>query len=283
MKKLDIQVGEKFGDWTVIDTNVPSKHKSRYVKCQCKCGYISNINCSALRRGKTTCCKSCSKRKTTIVLNIGDKHKHWTVIDGPVYKKNTAYYKVKCDCGKEFYKIPIKIISTTDCFQCLDCSHKENGYKATIENGRIKDFTKSLYGKFKRSAESRNIQFLVTIEYLSNLFDQQNCCCAITGDKINKIADASLDRIDSSKGYVEGNVQWVTIQANLSKHVMTMEELYDFCRKVLNHANQQPSQGLTTLEGSETNGWNCNAEYNTDTSAEHPEMDDDIVRHSNEN
>lgn len=35
---------------------------------------------------------------------------------------------------------------------------------------------------------------------------------------------------------------------------MTMEELYDFCKKVLNHANQQPSQGLTTLEGSETNG-----------------------------
>ena len=42
--------------------------------------------------------------------------------------------------------------------------------------------------------------------------------------------------------------------------------------------NQQPSQGLTTLEGSETNGWNCNAEYNTDTSAQHPETDDDIVR-----
>ena len=63
----------------------------------------------------------------------------------------------------------------------------------------------------------------------------------------------SLDRIDSSKGYIEGNVQWVTYQANLNKHVMTMEQLYEFCRKVLNHANQQPSQPLTKLEGSETN------------------------------
>lgn len=67
------------------------------------------------------------------------------------------------------------------------------------------------------------------------------------------IEEASLDRIDSSKGYIEGNVQWVTQQANLSKHVMTMEQLYEFCRKVLNHANQQPSQPLTKLEGSETN------------------------------
>lgn len=32
-----------------------------------------------------------------------------------------------------------------------------------------------------------------------------------------------------------------------------MNELYEFCKKVLNHANQQPSIGLTTNEGSETN------------------------------
>ena len=76
---------------------------------------------------------------------------------------------------------------------------------------------------------------------------------AITGDDIPNIRKASLDRIDSSIGYVEGNVQWVSKQANLSKHVMSMSELYEFCRKVLNHANQQPSQPLTKLEGSETN------------------------------
>ncbi len=94
------------------------------------------------------------------------------------------------------------------------------------------------------------------LKYLWNLFQEQKQICAITGDYIPNIEEASLDRIDSSKGYIEGNVQWVTYQANLSKHVMTMEQLYEFCRKVLNHANQQPSQRLTTLEGSETNWWN---------------------------
>ena len=77
--------------------------------------------------------------------------------------------------------------------------------------------------------------------------------CAITGDFISNIDDASLDRIDSTKGYVEGNVQWVTKQANLSKHVMTMDQLYQFCQKVLSHANQQPSYPLIKVEGSETN------------------------------
>ena len=53
--------------------------------------------------------------------------------------------------------------------------------------------------------------------------------------------------------YSEGNVQWVTYRANVSKHTMSMNELYEFCKKVLNYANQQPSQPLTKLEGSETN------------------------------
>ena len=98
-----------------------------------------------------------------------------------------------------------------------------------------------------------NIEFLVSLEYLSNLYESQNHICAITGRHIDSIDEASLDRIDSSKGYIEGNIQWTTYQANVSKHTMTMEELYQFCKDVLNHANQQPSQPLTKLEGSETN------------------------------
>lgn len=31
MRKMDINVGDKFGDWTVIDIDVPSRNKSRYV------------------------------------------------------------------------------------------------------------------------------------------------------------------------------------------------------------------------------------------------------------
>ena len=89
----------------------------------------------------------------------------------------------------------------------MTCSRKEYAYKTTVKNGRVNNFTKAMYGKFKRSAKSRNLPFSVTIEYLSNLFEQQNHCCAITGDKINEISNASLDRIDSSKGYIEGNVQ----------------------------------------------------------------------------
>ena len=111
-----------------------------------------------------------------------------------------------------------------------------------------------MFTRIKRAAEARKIKFDVTMGFLWNLFLEQEQLCAITGDKIDHIGNASLDRIDSTGEYTEGNIQWVTKQANLSKHVMSMKELYEFCQKVLNHANQQPSTSLTTCEGSETNG-----------------------------
>nr|DAG84015.1 MAG TPA: restriction endonuclease [Caudoviricetes sp.] len=61
------------------------------------------------------------------------------------------------------------------------------------------------------------------------------------------------NRIDSSKGYIRGNLQWVTKRVNWMKGDMSTEELFEMCNKILNHANQQPSQPLTKLEGSETN------------------------------
>lgn len=118
---------------------------------------------------------------------------------------------------------------------------------------KLVGLTKTEHTRLRRSAEKRGYTFEISVEYLWDLFQEQKQICAITGDYIPNIKEASLDRIDSSKGYIEGNVQWVTQQANLSKHVMTMEQLYEFCRKVLNHANQQPSTPLTKCEGSETN------------------------------
>lgn len=253
MRKLDIKIGDVFGDWTVIDLDVPSRNKSRYIKCQCKCGYIGEINASALRNGKSKSCKSCAKRKTTTILNPGDRYKHWTILEGPIYQNSTAYYRVRCDCGTECLKLPIEIISKDRYFQCEKCSHKENLEKIKIKNGMIGELTLTEHTRLRKSAEKRGYPFEVSIEYLWNLFIQQKQICAITGDYIASIKEASLDRIDSSKGYIEGNVQWVTYQANVSKHVMSMDELYEFCKKVLNYANQQPSQPLTKLEGSETN------------------------------
>lgn len=44
--------------------------------------------------------------------------------------------------------------------------------------------------------------------------------------------DASLDRIDSSKGYIPGNVQWVDKRVNYMKQALPEGEFAELCRLV---------------------------------------------------
>jgi hypothetical protein len=70
------------------------------------------------------------------------------------------------------------------------------------------------------------------IEEAWNLFNKQNGKCALSGidlkfcQSIREIKDttASLDRIDSNKGYTIDNVQWVHKTANLMKQGLDMNE-----------------------------------------------------------
>lgn len=47
-------------------------------------------------------------------------------------------------------------------------------------------------------------------------------------------ANASIDRIDSSKGYIKGNVQWVDKKVNIMKSNMTEKELLILVRAIAN-------------------------------------------------
>ena len=253
-KKLTCEIGDKFGYWEVVDNTPEVRNTHVYIKVRCKCGEESMKCLTDLRNGRSCGCKKCRAQDRSLKIQIGDKYKKWTVIDGPKYDStNHLMYLAQCECGNTRWFSPNELTNPNKCFECVECAAKTRGALLAKDNGSCGNLKLTRYNKLKRSAEKRDYTFEVSIEYLWNLFQKQKQICAITGDYISSIEEASLDRIDSSKGYIEGNVQWVTQQANLSKHIMTMEQLYEFCRKVLNHANQQPSLELTIKEGSETN------------------------------
>jgi len=45
----------------------------------------------------------------------------------------------------------------------------------------------------------------------------------------------SLDRIDNTKGYVEGNVRFVVSMANMCRNKFDDEDVISFCIKVASH------------------------------------------------
>lgn len=72
-----------------------------------------------------------------------------------------------------------------------------------------------------------------------NLFIIQNRKCALSGLELSfpKTSEdqsytASIDRIDSALGYVEGNVQWVHKDINMMKNKYNQEYFIQMCKLI---------------------------------------------------
>lgn len=150
-------------------------------------------------------------------------------------------------------------------FYCsLRCSSKREDNVNRIKKAGIKfvggenklitdeDFIKSSMKEFLRRIRNRKYykpekvgNTDLTIEYLIELWNKQNGLCAYSGIKLvlpsyknykltNSNYKASLDRIDSSMGYIKGNVQFTSYTMNNLKSNMTEQDLKEFFNIVKN-------------------------------------------------
>lgn len=189
---------------------------------------------SEIQRGRSR--KGCWKWKG--VFAEGQKINDWIVLCGePDHinasgnKSHDSFISVRCKCGVET-KVAARYLKNGRSKCCRKCgskrrdeNHKWSGYK---------DLTGTLLSHIKQGAKRRGIEFSVSKQYLYDLYYKQNGRCALTGKEMSW-DEASLDRIDSNKGYIEGNVQWVLKQVNLMKHKLTTDEFIKICKDVVRH------------------------------------------------
>jgi len=102
---------------------------------------------------------------------------------------------------------------------------------------RMKEYKKnwgqSFVGKLSRvksRSKKKNLEFNLTIEYLESIYPKNNMCPLLNipldwKSSYKHPSTPSLDRIDSSKGYIKGNVQWVSWRANQLMSNATPDEL----------------------------------------------------------
>ncbi len=83
----------------------------------------------------------------------------------------------------------------------------------------------------------------ITPDFLQQLWESQQGKCPFTGWMLKlprttggwdhpDPQNASLDRIDCAKGYVQGNVRFVAIMANIARGTFTDDQLREFCQAV---------------------------------------------------
>jgi hypothetical protein len=160
-------------------------------------------------------------------------------------------------CGVEFEKPDseikrnLKLNRNNYCSRICTGKHvgKNNfGNKTPIRrsgytNCRTDEFSKFRY--YYRSIRNRFKDVDITLEDLKNQWENQNGVCEFSGIKLilstykkiikNSIYAASVDRIDSNKGYVKGNIKWVSVAINYMKNTMTEEMVWELCGHISNN------------------------------------------------
>lgn len=157
------------------------------------------------------------KNKNKPILDIAEKYK-------------VSYTHIRTLLKK--YNIPKRL------------SHR---FKKGTDNPRWKGtdiISASLHYDYKHGAERRGIIFDISIHDMEKVYLKQDGCCAISGIKLilptsksrTKNSTASLDRIDSNKGYTIDNIQWVHKTINQMKWTIDQKEFVEWCKVVAKHA-----------------------------------------------
>lgn len=86
----------------------------------------------------------------------------------------------------------------------------------------------------------------ITPDYLKSLWERQGGVCPYTGwklflrryndhDQHRQPTLASIDRIDSNRGYEPGNIQFISYAANLAKFEWPEDQFMNLCESVARH------------------------------------------------
>lgn len=102
----------------------------------------------------------------------------------------------------------------------------------------------------KREKRNRKCLFKITEKDIKDLIKKQNNKCIYTGREFKWVYKdpnkPSIDRIDSSKGYIKENIQLVIFKANQAKSTMTNAEFISFINEI--YYNVNPLKEINSIE-----------------------------------
>ncbi len=81
-------------------------------------------------------------------------------------------------------------------------------------------------------AKEKSFDFNLTKQYLKDIYPEDNKCPALgiefkVGTEGGRATSPSVDRIDNSKGYIKGNIIWVSSLANMIMTSATPQQVLD--------------------------------------------------------
>lgn len=189
------------------------------------------------------CSKSCRQEYLKRV------HQHLARIDGEKERRlfkeavlrdypflGEVEKRICVGCGKEFSPLKKQQIY---CHKKCGTVHRRSKYypQQYAKNSSSPEiFISRLLATNKRYAK-------VSVDYLMSLYNKQHGRCALSGREMTYIrgygrisTNISIDRIDSSKDYMEGNVQLVCARVNLMKGQFRQDDFVELCKDIAEYS-----------------------------------------------
>ena len=168
-----------------------------------------------------------------------EKIGNWTVVDDALVINKHGMVRIlcKCKCGYEAQIRADRLNSAREHNKSRSsrvCAGVgESPDPAKLISRKAGDVPGSYVSRMIRGAASRNLSYTLSPQYLSGSYSEGNTSCALSGLPIDfEGHTASVDRIDSAKGYEEDNTQWVHKAVNQAKGSLTQDQFVYMCHLV---------------------------------------------------
>jgi len=172
---------------------------------------------------------------------VGNVYSKLTVVEFSHTDKQSSFWKCKCECGRE----------TVAKGSALRCGHRKSCGECDIQKpmNELAAYKKH-YGVTKQGAKMRKLEFVLSFDEFMVITKQPCAYCGksdcdsyralsrrgVDSDIIS--TGNGVDRIDSAKGYVPGNMVSCCNMCNRMKSNFGVDEFLDKVKEIYEHRTQ---------------------------------------------
>jgi hypothetical protein len=158
-------------------------------------------------------------------------------------REDGRYVKPCPSCGAEqdYLRRNYAVLSYLSGKVCKACSNKvtKNCGRGFHEAIRI-----SWFEKFRIGAETRGLEWCLSIEDVWDTYIRQGGVCALSGlpigwSEVGQVHTASIDRIDSDIGYRLDNIQLLHKDVNMMKQAFSHDYFVTMCWLIANNTDEE--------------------------------------------
>ena len=123
--------------------------------------------------------------------------------------------------------------------ECRTCTQEK---RTNTKNQTPYSYLKLLFTQLKSSRRNSDIKWDIEVDYIYKLWDEQKGRCNLSGINMtwhrgggSTDYACSIDRKDSNKDYVVGNIQLVCRTVNYMKSTLNDAQLYWWCKNIVEY------------------------------------------------